>query len=156
MRHLLAITVVGAVLAGCALPHTRVIVPPDSLKSDTTLGYQTELDRHDIRLGAVPPQLVEHWTAMAFPFGQLRHSKWQGEFAFTSDVWFPLGLPTVKGERCGVQSYDGIKVEGGKWKEFEATGRPWIPLEFHPIEQHAFRVKCDLDAQPSRFNMAGY
>jgi hypothetical protein len=150
----------GALLAGCALPHTRVYIPDPSLKSDTTLGYQTEQNRHDIRLYPGEPVLVEMWVEEAFPFGQLRHSKWMtGPYPFTSDVWFPGGIPRRKGESFGVQMYEGVKVEGGKYKEFRRNGWSWTPLEFHakslcelrgiedcwPSEQHGVRGKSDLE-----------
>lgn len=144
-------------VAGCALPHTRVYLPDPSLKSDTTLGYQTEQDRHDIRLFVGTPALVEHWRQSAFPFGEIRHSKWEtGPYPFTSHVWFPFGIPTVKGEHGGLQTYNGVKIEGGKYKEFQANGWPYVPLEFHEIEQNAWRWKSDLDVTPSVYNQAGY
>jgi hypothetical protein len=150
----------GALLAGCALPHTRVYIPDPALKPDTVLGYQTEQNRHDIRLYPGEPALVEMWVEEAFPFGQLRHSKWMtGPYPFTSDVWFPGGIPMHKGESFGVQVYDGVKVEGGKYREFRRNGWSWTPLEFHarslcklrgiedcwPSEQHGVRGKSDLE-----------
>lgn len=147
----------AVIVAGCALSHTRVYLPEPALKSDSTLGYQTEQDRHDIRLYVGKPEMVEHWREDAFPFGQIRHSKWKtGPYPFTSHEWFPFGIPTVKGEHCALQTYNGVKIEGGKYKEFQANGWPYVPLEFHEVEQNAFRVKCDLDVQPSVYNQAGY
>jgi|SRR5579872_5440268 len=143
-------------LMGCTLPHTRVILPPLDMPSDETLGYHTEKDRHDIRLGKVEPIIVEHWMTEAFPMGQIRFTRWQGEYPFWTREWFPQGLPTYKGEHCAVQTYEGIKVEGGKYLEFRRNGWSWVPLEFFVDEQNAVRVKCDLDAVPSVFNMAGY
>lgn len=147
--------IIAWALSGCALPHTRVILPDPSLPSDTTLGYHTEQDRHDIRLVPGIPVLVEHWTEEAFPFGQLRHSQWaNGPYRFTSDVWFPSGAPKIKGEHCGWQDYQGVKLEGGKLKEIESKGL--MPAEFFWREQNGDRVKCDLDVAPSKYNQAGY
>lgn len=157
--------VVFLLLTGCAMPYTRTVLPLASMESDTTLGYRTEQARHDIRLYVLDQgpytgvSMVEHWTARALPFGTLRHSKWRnGPYAFTSDVWFPSGLPTIKGDTCGWQSYEGIKLEGGKLKEFQVNKWEYLPLEFFPAEQHAFRLKCDLDVVPAYdgSNQAGY
>lgn len=166
------VAAVAVLVAGCALPYTRDVVPDKSLMSDTTLGYQTEQNRHDIRLYPGEPVLTEMWIESAFPFGQWRHSQWEtGPYAFTSDVWFPFGIPTKKGESFGFQSYHGIKVEGGKYREFRKNGWTVTPLEFHsksicelmgiedcwPSEQHGFRGKGDLE--PGQIcpvdNMAG-
>lgn len=159
MRRLLTVFAL-TILTGCGVPFTKSIVPDASLKSDRTLGYQTEQNRHDIRLYPGEPQLVEMWVQAAFPFGQLRHSKWMtGPYSFTSDVWFPFGIPAKKGDRFGFQSYHGIKVEGGKYREFRKQGWTFTPLEFHaksvcelqgtedcwPSEQEGFRGKSDLE-----------
>lgn len=159
MRRLLTVFAL-LILTGCGVPFTRNLIPDPSLKSDTTLGYQTEQNRHDIRLYHGEPQLVEMWIQEAFPFGQLRHSKWMtGPYPFTSDVWFPFGIPTKKGDGFGFQSYHGIKVEGGKYREFRKNGWTFTPLEFHskavcelqgiddcwPSEQEGFRGKSDLE-----------
>jgi hypothetical protein len=168
-------------MVGCALPHTRTYLPLTPLKPITESGYQVgEENRHDVRhvdLDAPQikgPRLVEHWIELAFPFGMLRHSKWMtGPYPFTSDVWFPMGLPAGKGDRCGWQVYNGVKVEGGLLKEFKQNGWLTIPAEFHskkecerkgitgckPDEQNGWRFKCvDLDAVPEWMgtNMAGY
>lgn len=158
MRHLLAMAVLGAVLAGCALPHTRVYLPDPSLPSDTTLGYQTEQDRHDIRLVPGVPMMVpgRSWTEETVPLGQSVHIEWDtAGYPFVNEAWCPFGIPTVKGERGCWQTYNGVKAEGGKLKEFEGMGRPYSPMEFHPIEQNAWRWKGDLDPICSRYNMAG-
>lgn len=169
---MLRLLILALVLGGCSLPFTQVQVPDASLKSDTTLGYQTEQNRHDIRIFEGEPKLTEMWVADAFPFGQHRHSKWQiGRYWFESDVWFPFGIPRQKGDSFGFQSYHGIKVEGGKYKEFRQNGWTFTPLEFHakvlcelrgiedcwPSEQYGLRGKSDLEPGPicPVTNMAG-
>lgn len=142
-------------ISGCAMPFTKIVIPPVDLPSDTTLGYHTEQDRHDIRLVLGVPKQMENWTASAFPFGSIRRSEWDnGGFLFWSRVWFPMGLPKEKGDHCGLQVYEGIKVEGGKLKEIESKGL--LPVEFFAAEQNSVRIKCDLDAVPSKYNEAGY
>lgn len=172
MRRWLSIGLVAALLAGCGLPFTRAQAPTPDLQSDTTLGYQTERNRHDIRLYPGEPILEEMWIEDAFPFGQNRHSQWRmGRYTFTSDVWFPGGIPKIKGESVGFQVYHGVKVEGGKYREFRKNGWTFTPLEFHakdlcelegiedcwPSEQNGFRIKSDLEPGPicPVTNMAG-
>lgn len=151
-------------LASCAVPFTRVELPLEPLNGICTIGYQCgEDDRHNVRLyipGHDPkqgPHLVEHWREKAFPFGELRHAKTMtGPYAFTSDVWFYAGIPKKKGDTCGFQTYHGIKIEGGIYKEMKGDKRKEIPLEFHEIEQNAARHKCDLDVEWGEYNIAGY
>ncbi len=135
-------------------------VPQGHMKPLRDLGYQSEPERHLFYRSAVKPELVAHEWGPAFPFGQSRSSKWCGEACFESRVWFPLGLPAMKGERCGLQRYRGVKVEPNLSREIQGNGYPEWVLEYHEFEQWAVRWKCDLDPSapgyPKLDNMAGY
>lgn len=171
MKRILCLAMMAAVLAGCAVPFTGYIVPDPSLKSDKTLGYQTEDNRHDIRLLDGDPKLVpgKSWRAAAFPFGDRIHEEWDtAGYPFIKDFWCPFGAPTYKGEKGCFQRYQGIKVEGGKLKEFRGNGWKFTPGEFHPSackgdgkddcwpsEQEGDRWKSDLDPFCTPENMAG-
>ena len=158
MQRGLIIAVMAVALTGCALPHTRVYLPDPSLKSDTTLGYHTEQDRHDIRLVHDDPKMVPGrvWTEEAFPFGEKVHIEWDtAGYPFVNDYWCPFGVPTHQGEHGCVQTYEGIKQEGNKKKEFVQNGWTFSPMEFHPVEQNAWRWKTDLEIGCSQYNMAG-
>lgn len=161
MKGLLVIASLAALLTGCGVGY-RTIPPPVDLKPLNATGFYhhcadvEEAKCHLFYIGT-KPITVTTWTEPALPFGTMRYARWQGDYAFWSDVWFPFGVPTRKGERCGLQIYGGIKVEGTIRRELNGLYRiPGYPLEFKPSEQHALRRKCDLDVTPDVDNMAGY
>lgn len=149
------------VLTGCGLGY-RTYLPPADLNPLSSTGFYhhcTDPWRAECHLFHIghTPITVRAWTEPAFPFGTMRYAEWMGDYPFKSRGWFPMGVPTVKGEHCGVQWYSGIKVEGTIHRELNGLYKiPGYPLEFKPSEQHAFRVKCDLDVTPDVDNMAGY
>ena len=152
----------GLMLAGCGLGW-QTILPPIDMKPLTSTGFYnhcadvTRAECHLFYIGQTPIKPVRHWTEPAFPFGTMRYIEWMGDYPFRSRDWFPMGVPTVKGEHCGVQWYSGIKQEGTIHRELNQLYKiPGTVLEFKPSEQHAFRLKCDLDVVPDQDNMAGY
>jgi len=153
-------------LAGCVTGF-RYELPKPNMRPLSVLGYDhsKETDRHAFYLSPVRPELREHWKARQYlfgfiPFGEVRGAKWCGEACFETLSRFPFGLPTVKGESCGLNSYQGIKVEPNITKEVRAAGSDLWVLEYHPVEQRSFRWKCDMDqtapGYPKWENMAGY
>lgn len=148
-------------LVGCGIGY-QTILPPVDLRPLNDTGYYNhcaDVERSECHLFHIgtAPITVRTWTEPAFPFGTMRYLSAVGDYTFHSRTWFALGVPTYKGERCGVQWYDGIKVEGTIHRELNGLYRvPGYPLEFKPSEQHALRVKCDLDVVPNIDNLAGY
>lgn len=160
MRLPLVLTL-AALLTGCGLGFRTIPVPTDLKPLNGVQYYDwcTDINNAECHLfyvGTKPISLTT-WSEPAIPFGTVRYAEWMGDYPFWSRVWFPFGLPDQPGEHCGVQVYGGIKVEGTVHREmqklFALTG---YPLEFKPSEQHALRVKCDLEVVPDIDNMAGY
>ena len=149
------------VLTGCGLGY-RTILPPTDLNPLSSTGFYSHCQdpwRAECHLFYLSktPITVQAWTEPAFPFGTIRYSDWRGDYPFWTRAYFPFGLPTVKGEHCALQTYGGIKVEGTIHRELNALYKnPGYPLEFKPTEQHAVRIKCDLDVTPDVDNMAGF
>lgn len=109
------------------------------------------------------PRLVLHRWRPTLPFGEERESRWcwnQGRDCFDAYSWFPLGLPTVQGERCAIQTYRGPKIEPNLTRDEWENGRRLYVTEFHAVEQWAVRWKCTNDptgpGYPRWTNMAGY
>ena len=149
------------ILSACGIGY-QTVLPPIDLKPLSSTGFYNHCtDVEDVKCHlfyiGTKPITIRTWTEPALPFGTNRYLIALGDYGFWSRVWFPLGVPTYKGEHCGLQTYGGIKVEGTIHRELNNLyKRPGIPLEFKPSEQHALRWKCDLDIIPDVDNLAGF